>query len=114
MGGCIFVVANRLTPSSTHPRLASARGQGSCLACRPILPSVQMIIAGGVSMLHDPGYGPGGGVGVVCGWVAVSLIRAPNDFCLSNTQPPPGPHLDTSHWTAMDPSGPANSGFPGF
>ena len=116
MGGRIFVVANRLTPWSTpftDPRLASARGQGSS-ACRPILPSVQMILVGGVSMLHDPGYGPGGGVEVLGGWVAVSLIRAPIDFCLSNTQPPPGPHLDTCHWTAMDPSGPANSGFPGF
>lgn len=61
------------------------------LPCKPILPSVQMIIVGGASMLHDPGYGPGGGVEVLGGWVAVSLIRAPNDFCLSNTQPPPGP-----------------------
>ena len=84
------------------------------LPCKPILPSVQMIIVGGASMLHDPGYGPGGGVEVLGGWVAVSLIRAPIDFCLSNTQPPPGPDLDTSHWTAMDPSGPANSAFPGF
>ena len=75
MGGCIFVVANRLTPWSTpftDPRLASARGQGSSLACRPILPSVQMIIVGGASMLHDPGYGPGGGVEVVVdGWRSV-------------------------------------------
>ncbi len=39
------------------------------LPCRPILPSVQMILVGGASMLHDPGYGPRGGVEVlVDGW----------------------------------------------
>jgi hypothetical protein len=69
------------------------------LPCKPILPSVQMIIVGGASMLHGPGYGLGGGVEVVCGWVAVSLIRAPNDFCLSNTQP----HLAL---TSTPPTGP--------
>ncbi len=71
MGGRIFVVANRLTPSSTPftgpSPLHAVRA--SALSCRPILPSVQMIIVGGASMLHDPGYGPGGGVEVVVdGW----------------------------------------------
>ena len=42
------------------------------LPCKPILPSVQMIIVGGASMLQDPGYGPGGGVEVVVdGWQSV-------------------------------------------
>ena len=59
------------------------------LPCKPILPSVQMILVGGMSMLHDPGYGPGGWsrVEVGGGWVAVSLIRAPNDFCLPTHNP---------------------------
>ena len=42
------------------------------LPCKPILPSVQMILVGGVSMLHDPVCGPGGGVEVlVDGWQSV-------------------------------------------
>jgi len=74
-GGCIFVVANRLTPSSTpHWTLASPLHavRAPALPCKPILPSVQMIIVGGASMLHNPGYGPGGGVEVVVdGWRSV-------------------------------------------
>ena len=70
MGGCIFVVTPWSTPF-TDPRLASARGQGSS-ACRPILPSVKMIVVGGASMLQPPVCGPGGGVGVVVdGWQSV-------------------------------------------
>ena len=76
MGGCIFVVANRMTPSSTpfsgpSPRLCT-RSESGLQPCKPIRSSVQMILVGGVSMLHDPGYGPGGGVEVVVdGWQSV-------------------------------------------
>ncbi len=52
------------------PRLCT-RSESGLQPCKPILPSVQMIIVGGASMLHDPGYGPGGGVEVVDGWQSV-------------------------------------------
>ncbi len=84
-----ILLSPTLNPFHTDPRLASARGQGSSLACRPILPSIQRIIVGGVSMLHDPGHGPGGGVEVL-----VAVI-----FAFPTHNPPLGPHLDTSHWT---------------
>ena len=94
------------------PRLCTRSGLQPCLQTHPALcldDRCRWRVDAANPSLRARGWGRGGG-----GWVAVSLIRAPNDFCLSDTQPPPGPHLDTSHWTAMDPSGPANSGFPGF
>ena len=50
------------------PRLCT-RSESGLQPCKPILSSVQMILVGGVSMLHDPVCGPGGGVEVlVDGW----------------------------------------------
>ena len=71
------------------------------LPCKPILPSVQMIIVGGASMLQDPGYGPGGGVEVVVDGsrVAVSLIRARMILAF----PTHNPHLAL---TSTPPTGP--------
>jgi hypothetical protein len=76
MGGGIFVVPTGAWPHGQplSRTLASPLHavRAPALPCRPILPSVQMILVGGVSMLHDPVCGPGGGVEVlVGGWQSV-------------------------------------------
>ena len=76
LGGCIFYCCQPPDPivNPFHWTLASPLHavRAPALPCKPILPSVQMILVGGVSMLHDPVCGPGGGVEVlVDGWQSV-------------------------------------------
>jgi len=96
------------------PRLCTRSGLQPCLQTHPALcldDRCRWRVDAANPSLRARGWGRGGG-----GWVAVSLIRAghPMIFAFPTHNPHLALHLDTSHWTAMDPSGPANSGFPGF